>query len=85
MKYICRAPYKGKCIEDLEKAIFYLKRELNRSEWCSVVDAKCDIDIVAFIQHLHSPLKVAVKFIDIKQYNIAIEMVKEYIDANTEE
>ena len=85
VKYICRAPYKGKCIEDLEKAIFYLKRELNRSEWCSSVDAKRDIDIVDFVKHLPSPLKVAVKFIDIKQYNIAIEMVKEYIDVNMEE
>ena len=30
MKYIWRADLKGKAIEDLEKAIFYLNDEINR-------------------------------------------------------
>ena len=31
VKYICRAPWKGKYKEDLEKAIWYIQRELNRN------------------------------------------------------
>lgn len=30
IKYIARCDYKGNKIEDLEKAIFYIKREINR-------------------------------------------------------
>ncbi len=30
VKYILRADYKGNDIQDLEKAIWYLKREINR-------------------------------------------------------
>lgn len=30
IKYVLRAPYKGEAIEDLEKAHWYLSRELNR-------------------------------------------------------
>lgn len=30
IKYVMRAPYKGKHIEDLEKAAWYLNREINR-------------------------------------------------------
>jgi len=30
IKYLMRAPYKGKQIEDLEKAAWYLNREINR-------------------------------------------------------
>lgn len=30
IKYIVRAPYKGNQVEDLEKAIWYLNRELER-------------------------------------------------------
>lgn len=30
IKYVMRAPYKGKQIEDLEKAAWYLNREINR-------------------------------------------------------
>ena len=30
IKYILRAPYKGKELQDLEKAIWYLKREIER-------------------------------------------------------
>jgi len=30
MKYIFRAGLKNDCVEDLEKAIFYLKDEINR-------------------------------------------------------
>ena len=26
VKYICRAPHKGNCVEDIKKAIWYLKR-----------------------------------------------------------
>lgn len=32
IKYIWRAPHKGRKKEDLEKAIWYLKRELKRNE-----------------------------------------------------
>lgn len=32
LKYICRCNYKGKKIEDLEKAIWYLKREIDISK-----------------------------------------------------
>ena len=30
IKYIARCDYKGNKMEDLEKAIFYIKREINR-------------------------------------------------------
>ena len=30
IKYIWRAPYKGRMVEDLEKAIWYLNREIER-------------------------------------------------------
>ena len=30
VKYICRADYKGTTIQDLEKAAWYLNREINR-------------------------------------------------------
>lgn len=30
VKYVCRAPYKGNAQEDLKKAIWYLRRELDR-------------------------------------------------------
>lgn len=30
IKYIARAPYKGKTIEDYEKAIWYLEREISK-------------------------------------------------------
>jgi hypothetical protein len=30
IKYVMRAPYKGKQIQDLEKAAWYLNREINR-------------------------------------------------------
>jgi hypothetical protein len=30
VKYICRAEYKGSTIQDLEKAAWYLNREINR-------------------------------------------------------
>ena len=30
VKYICRADYKGTTIQDLEKASWYLNREINR-------------------------------------------------------
>lgn len=30
IKYLMRAPYKGEQIEDLEKAAWYLNREINR-------------------------------------------------------
>lgn len=30
IKYVMRAPYKGRHIEDLEKAAWYLNREINR-------------------------------------------------------
>lgn len=30
IKYIARAPHKGKRIEDLEKAVFYLNRKINK-------------------------------------------------------
>ena len=30
IKYIARCDYKGNKIEDLEKAIYYIKREINR-------------------------------------------------------
>jgi hypothetical protein len=30
IKYILRAPYKGKQVEDLKKAVWYLNRELAR-------------------------------------------------------
>lgn len=30
IKYIARAPYKGKIIEDYEKAIWYLEREISK-------------------------------------------------------
>lgn len=30
IKYISRCDYKGNKIEDLEKAIYYIKREINR-------------------------------------------------------
>ena len=30
IKYVARCDYKGNKIEDLEKAIFYIKREINR-------------------------------------------------------
>jgi hypothetical protein len=32
IKYILRAPYKGKEVEDLKKAVWYLNRELTRLE-----------------------------------------------------
>jgi hypothetical protein len=32
IKYILRAPYKGKEVEDLKKAVWYLNRELARLE-----------------------------------------------------
>lgn len=32
IKYIIRSPYKGKQVEDLKKAIWYLNRELERIE-----------------------------------------------------
>jgi hypothetical protein len=32
IKYILRAPYKGKQVEDLKKAVWYLNRELARLE-----------------------------------------------------
>lgn len=32
IKYILRAPYKGSKIEDIQKAIWYLERELQRKE-----------------------------------------------------
>lgn len=37
IKYVMRAPYKGKQIEDLEKAAWYLNREINRLK---VIDSK---------------------------------------------
>lgn len=30
MKYCWRADHKGKCVEDLEKAVWYLQREISR-------------------------------------------------------
>lgn len=32
IKYVMRAPYKGKQLEDLKKASWYLNREINRLE-----------------------------------------------------
>lgn len=32
IKYVMRAPYKGKQLEDLKKAAWYLNREINRLE-----------------------------------------------------
>jgi hypothetical protein len=32
LKYICRAPHKGKQIEDLEKALWYIRRACNHPE-----------------------------------------------------
>lgn len=32
VKYIWRADLKGKCLEDLKKAQFYIKREIDRRE-----------------------------------------------------
>ena len=32
IKYISRAPYKGRQLEDLQKAAWYLKREIERLE-----------------------------------------------------
>ena len=34
IKYILRAPYKDKQIEDLEKAKWYIEREINRVKSC---------------------------------------------------
>lgn len=34
IKYVMRAPYKGREIEDLKKAQFYLDREIERLERC---------------------------------------------------
>ena len=36
IKYILRSPYKGKQIEDLEKARWYIDREINRLKEVSV-------------------------------------------------
>ena len=35
IKYVWRADYKGKDIEDLEKAAFYLRREIDRRQAAS--------------------------------------------------
>lgn len=32
IKYVTRCNYKGNKIEDLQKAIFYIEREINRGE-----------------------------------------------------
>lgn len=29
LQYVCRAPYKGNEVEDLEKAVFYLKKQID--------------------------------------------------------
>lgn len=31
VKYICRAPHKGNCVEDIKKAIWYLKRYIGEA------------------------------------------------------
>ena len=31
IKYVLRAPHKGEPVEDLEKALWYISRELNRA------------------------------------------------------
>lgn len=35
IKYVARAPYKGKEVEDLEKALWYLRREIDRIKGAS--------------------------------------------------
>lgn len=32
IKYVTRAPYKGKCLEDYKKAMWYLQRLISRHE-----------------------------------------------------
>ena len=32
VKYICRAKHKGKYLEDLKKAVWYLQREIDKNE-----------------------------------------------------
>ena len=38
IKYILRAPYKGSKKEDIQKAIWYLERELQREETTSTME-----------------------------------------------
>ena len=40
IKYILRSPYKGKQIEDLEKARWYIDREINRLEGLQKVERR---------------------------------------------
>lgn len=85
VKYICRAPYKGKYVEDLQKAVFYLKRqrELNSKKKHKIGH----LDVYDFAKHLPERLRIVIFIIDDisitnkigRYYDMAIENLQEEI------
>lgn len=85
VKYICRAPYKGKYVEDLQKAVFYLKRqrELNSKKKHKIGH----LDVYDFAKHLPERLRIVIFIIDDisitnkigRYYDMAIEHLQEEI------
>lgn len=45
VKYIARAPHKGKHLEDLEKALWYLLRHYDLMREAILEEPACDIDV----------------------------------------
>lgn len=48
LKYIIRCDHKGKPIEDLRKAVWYIEREINRRSSADNHDKTCEIRSGAF-------------------------------------
>lgn len=84
VKYICRAQYKGKTVEDLEKAVFYLKRELKRKPYRK--NTIYNYSASDFVDHLPLSLQLAIVSIDsavleytVEKYEKAIVILEKYI------
>lgn len=56
LQYVCRAPYKGNEIEDLEKAIFYLKKQFEIEPYFTI-PAETTPYIQIFSRHATGMLK----------------------------
>lgn len=50
LQYICRAPYKDNQVEDLKKAVFYLKKQLDVGDYVYVNDSATPY-ITIFSEH----------------------------------
>lgn len=87
LQYIFRAPYKGNQIEDLKKAVFYLKKQLNVGGYDTVYTEAFPY-ITIFTKHTNGLIKKALESLfteyypqdDIFGYMVDPEGLKETIE-----